>query len=322
MKRIGILFALFVGMLLSGFALSQDRDFPNRPIRVIVPFPPGAGTDIPARFFGNQLSAVLGQPVVVENRPGAFGAIGIDAVKRAPADGYTLLLASNSPMTVNPVMIKNLSYDPIKDLRPISGLTRNTNVFIVPANSTLHTLADLVTTAKNNKQLLNVGTAASGYLLVLEWFSSAAGVKFNNIPYKGGGEVYRDVVGGQLDWAVAELAGTAQMIKSGRLRALATSGETRHPDFPDVPTIKESGYPGFVSYSWNSFYVRSETPDDVTTKLADAMQKALGTNAAKAFVKGVGTELMPLSPVAMRKFQKDEFERFQSIANIAGIVAE
>ena len=322
MKSIRIVLIFFVGMLLSAFALGQDKDFPNRPIKVIVPFTPGAGADIPARFFSNQLAAVLGQPVVVENRPGAFGAIGVDAVKRAPADGYTLFLASNSPMTVNPVMIKNLSYDPIKDLKPISGLSRNRNVFIVPANSKLHTLADLVTTAKNSKQLLNVGTAASGYRIVLEWFSSAAGVKFNNVPYKGGSEVYRDVVGGQLDWAVAELAGTAQMIKSGMLRALATSGEARHPDFPDVPTIKESGYPGFVSYTWNSFYVRSETPDDVTTKLADAMQKVLATNAAREFVKGVGTELMPLAPVAMRIFQKDEAERFQNIANMAGIKAE
>jgi tripartite-type tricarboxylate transporter receptor subunit TctC len=319
MKGIWLLLA---GMIVSVSALAQDKDFPNRPIRVIVPFPPGAGADLPARFFGNQLAGVLGQSVVIENRPGAFGAIAAGAVKNAPADGYTIFLGSNSPMTVNPVMIKNLSYDPIKDFKPVSGLTRNTNVFIVPANSKLQTLADLVTTAKSSKQPLNVGTAAAGYQIVLEWFAATAGVKFNNVPYKGGGQVYNDVVSGQLDWAVAELAGTAALIKAGKLRALATAGETRHPDFPEVPTIKESGYPGFVTYSWNSFYVRSDTPDDATTKLADAMQKVLATNAAREFVKTVGTELMPLAPGAMAAFQRDELKRFQGIANMAGIKAE
>lgn len=311
-----------VGMVLSASALGQNAAFPSGPLKIVVPFPPGAGADISARYFGRQLGLVLGQSVIVENRPGALGAIAVGAVKSAPADGYTLFLGSNSPMTVNPVMVKNLSYDPLKDLRPISGLARNTNVFIVPGNSKFRTLADLVAAAKTGKQPVNMGVAAAGYQIVLEWFSSAAGVKFNIIPYKGGTQVYNDVVGGTLNGAVAELAGTSQLIKSGKLRALATSGESRHPDFPNVPTVKESGYPTLVTYSWNAFYVRSETPDEVTTKLADAMQKVLATNEAKKFVAMAGTELMPLGPVAMRAFQEDEYKRFQHIADIAGIKAE
>jgi tripartite-type tricarboxylate transporter receptor subunit TctC len=313
---------IVVGMVLSASALGQNAAFPSGPLKIVVPFPPGAGADISARYFGRQLGSVLGQSVIVENRPGALGAIAVGAVKSAPADGYTLFLGSNSPMTVNPVMVKNLSYDPLKDLRPISGLARNTNVFIVPGNSKFRTLADLVAAARTGNQPVNMGVAAAGYQIVLEWFSSAAGVKFNIIPYKGGTQVYNDVVGGTLNGAVAELAGTSQLIKSGKLRALATSGESRHPDFPNVPTVKESGYPTLVTYSWNAFYVRSETPDDVTTKLADAMQKVLATNEAKKFVAMAGTELMPLGPVAMRAFQEDEYKRFQHIADIAGIKAE
>ncbi len=312
---------LLAGLLLAPFALAQGDSFPNRTMKVIVPFTPGAGSDISARFFGGKLAGVLGQPVVVENKPGAFGAIAAAAVKMAPADGYTIFLGSNSPMTVNPVMIANLPYDPIKEFRPISGLARNTNVFVVPPDSPFRTLADLVTAAKSG-QKLNVGTAASGYQIVMEWFSAVAGVKFNNIPYKGGSQVYNDVAGGNLDWAVAELAGTAELIKGGRIRALATTGDSRHPQFPDVPTVKESGYPEFVTYSWNAFYVRAETPDDVTAKLADGMQKVLATEEAASFVKSVGTELLPLPPAAMRKFQIEEYERFRNIAAQAGLKAQ
>jgi tripartite-type tricarboxylate transporter receptor subunit TctC len=189
----------------------------------------------------------------------------------------------------------------------------------VPPNSKLRTLADLVATAKQSKQPLNAGTPAAGYYLVLEWFASEAGIKFNHIPYKGGGQTYTDVASGQIDLAVGELAGTAELIKTGRVRALAMTSSTRHPEFPDVPTVKESGYPTFVSYSWNSFYVRAETPDAITAKLAEAMKKVMATEAARKFVRTAGTELLPLGPEAMRKFQLEEMARFQGIADKAGI---
>jgi tripartite-type tricarboxylate transporter receptor subunit TctC len=308
-----------LAMLASPFVAAQDAGYPNKTIKVIVPFTPGAGADIAARFFSSELATKLGVPVIVDNRPGAFGAIAVGAVKSAPADGYTLLLGGNSPMVVNPVVMANPGYDPVKDLKPISGLARNTNVFIVPGTSKLRTLGDLVAAAKASKEPLNAGTPASGYHLVLEWFASVAGITFNHIPYKGGGQAYADVAGGQLDLGVAELAGTAELIRSGKIHALATTGDTRHPDFPDVPTARESGYPTFVTYSWNSFYVRAETPDDVTRKLAQAMQEVLHTEAARSFVRSAGTELLPLGPEAMRKFQLEEMARFKAIADKAGI---
>jgi tripartite-type tricarboxylate transporter receptor subunit TctC len=313
-----LIWTLLAALALAPCAVAQEADFPNRPLRVVVPFTPGAGSDIAARFFSHQLSIEVGQSVLVENRPGAFGAVAAGMVKSAPADGYTLLLGGNSPIVVNPVVVKNLSYDPINELKPISGLTRNTNVVIVPAESRFKTLADLVAAARAAERPLNAGTPASGYHLVLEWLASTAEAKFNHVPYKGGGQCYADVAGGQLDLAVGELAGTAELIRTGKVRALATTGDARHRDFPDVPTVKEL-FPDFVTYSWNSFYVLAATPEGPTNRLAAAMQKILASEAARKFVLTAGTELLPLGPQEMRAFQLKEAQRFERLADLAGI---
>jgi len=308
-------------MLAAPLALGQAKDFPNKPVKVIVPYTAGSGSDTSARFFGEKLAALLGQPFVVENKPGASGVISAMAVKTAPADGYTILLASNSPLSVNAVTIKDLPYDPLKDLKPLSGMTRGMNAYVVAPNSKLITLADLVAAAKTEKQALNAGSYSDGYQLALEWLASVMGVKFNYIPYKGGSQVFTDVMGNQLDFGLVDMGGVVPLLKSGRLRALAVSGEVRHPEFPNVPTIKESGYPEYVNYAWTSFCVRTETPDDVTAKLADALQKVLATQEARDFVKKMGAELMPFAPDAMRKFQRDEITRFRRIAEVSGFKA-
>ena len=305
-------------MLAAPLALGQAKDFPNKPVKVIVPYTAGSGSDTSARFFGEKLAAILGQPFVVENKPGASGVISAMAVKTAPADGYTILLASNSPLSVNAVTIKDLPYDPLKDLKPLSGMTRGMNAYVVAPNSKLITLADLVAAAKTEKQALNAGSYSDGYQLALEWLASVMGVKFNYIPYKGGAQVFTDVMGNQLNFGLVDMGGVVPLLKSGRLRALAVSGEVRHPEFPNVPTIKESGYPEYVNYAWTSFCVRSETPDDVTAKMVDALQKVLATQEARDFVKKMGAELMPYAPEAMRKFQQDEIDRFRRIADKAG----
>ena len=314
----------FLGlMLMAPLASGQADDFPNKAVKVIVPFTAGSGSDTFARFFGEKLAAILGQPFVVENRPGASRVISVMAVKAAPADGYTILLASNSPLSVNPVVIKNLPYDPVKDLKPLSGLVRTMNVIVVVADSKFTTLADLVAAAKKDKAPLNAGTYSAGYYLALARFANAAGVKFTNVPYTGGAQVFTDVMGKQLDFGVVDLGGVAPLLKSRKLRALAVSGENRSPDFPDVPTIRESGYPDYVNYSWISFCVRSETPVDVSAKLTDALQKVLATNEARDFVKKIGGgELMLYAPAAMQKYQRDELDRFCRIAEVAGIKPE
>jgi len=317
MKR---MLLLFVGLMtIAPLALGQAKDFPNRAVKAIVPFTPGSGSDTSARFFGEKISAILGQPLVVENRPGASGVIAVMAVKTAPADGHMILLGSISLLSVNPVTMKDLPYDSLKDLKPIAGLTRGMAAIIVAQNSKLATLADLVAASKNEQKPLSAGNYSAGYHLILEWFANLAGVKFNNIPYKGGSPIFTDLMGNQLDFAIVDAGGAAPLIKSGKLRAIAMTGETRHPDFPEVPTIKESGYPDYVTYTWTTFCVRSETPDDITAKLADALQKVLATNEAREFAKSMGGELMPYGPAAMQKYQRDELERFRRIAEIAGI---
>lgn len=316
MKKLWLLLA--AALCAPTVALSQSRDFPTRAGKIIVPFTAGSGSDTAARFFGDQLTSALGQSFVVENRPGGSGTISVMAVKNAPADGYSILLASNSPMSVNPVVMKDLPYDPGKDLKPLYGLTRGMSGFVVPVNSRFKTLDDLVVAARNSPQPMSAGTYSEGYRLALEWFASMAGVKFQNIPYKGGAQLFTDIMGNQLEWGVADMGGIAPLLSSGKIRVLAVSGEKRHPNFPEVPTVRESGYQDYVNYTWTSFYVRAETPDAVSGKLTDALHKIMASDVAREFAKKTWTELMPLPPAAMRKFQGEEMDRFRRIAEAGG----
>lgn len=305
--------------LAAPLAMAQAASFPTKPIRIIVPFNAGSGSDTGARVYGEILSKELGQPVIVENRPGGSGLLTIQAVKAAPADGHTIMLASNSPMTVNPVVMKDLPYDPVKDFRPISGLGRGAVAFIVRGDSPAKTVADLVALAKNEKRSLVVGNYSAGYRLVAAWLGTATGSEVTHVAYKGGAQMMNDIIGAQLDTGAIDFGGAAPLIKEGRLRALAITGDKRHPDFPDVPTMKESGFPEFETYVWTSFFVRADTPDDVTKTLADAMQKVLVSPAAKAYQATIPTQPMLFGPDEMRAFQLSEIERFGRVAKAAGI---
>lgn len=316
MKRLITTIAL---ALAAPLVVAQAANFPSKPIRIIVPFNAGSGSDTGARVYGEILSKELGQPVIVENRPGGSGLLTIQAVKGAPADGHTIMLASNSPMTVNPVVMKDLPYDPVKDFRPISGLGRGAVAFIVRGDSPAKTVADLVTVAKAEKRSLVVGNYSAGYRLVAAWLGTASGTEVTHVTYKGGAQMMNDIIGSQLDTGAIDFGGAAPLIKEGRLRALAITGDKRHPDFPDIPTMKESGFPDFETYVWTSFFVRAETPDDITKKLADAMQKVLVSPEAKAYQATIPTQPMLFGPEEMRAFQLSEIERFGRVAKAAGI---
>lgn len=311
--------------LLAGFAVfaslahAQVVDFPTRPLKIVVPTSPGSGSDTTARFFAEALTSSLGQPVVIDNKPGANGVIAAMAVKQAPADGYTIFLGTNTHMAVNPSVVKDLPYDAVKDFKPLTGLARGMMLFVAPANSKITTVAELVSAAKSAKQQLNVGTYTAGFHLSAEWFASTSGAKSVNVPYKGAPEVFTALMGDQLDWAVSDLIAAMPQVKAGKLRALAVSGEKRHTDYPEIPTIRESGYTDYVNYTWTSMYVRADTPPGVTTKLVDAMQKILATTNAKEFISKIGSEPMLPGPTEMRRFQLSETERFRQVANAAGI---
>lgn len=313
---------LVLGLAACGAALAQGgASFPNKPIKVIVPFTPGGGSDAAARFFGERLSDALGQPVLVENRPGGnSGSIGTALVKSAPADGYTILLGSTAPLVTNVVMVKDLPYDAVKDFKPVAGLTKNMTAIVVPANSPHKTLADLVAASKT--RALNAGTASAGFHLAADWFANIAGFKYTHVPYKGLGQALTDLAGNNLDWAIVDLAGATPLLQGNRIRALAVTDDSRHPFFPNVPTVKESGFPNYVYNTWTSFHVRAETPDDVTRKLVDATMKILQSPAASEYAKKAGTQLLPLGPAEFAKYQREEVERFQKVAESSGIRPE
>ncbi|MFZ9407195.1 MAG: Bug family tripartite tricarboxylate transporter substrate binding protein [Burkholderiaceae bacterium] len=300
-------------------AHAQAASFPSRPVRFVVPFAAGSGADSGARAYGDVLGRLWGQPVQVENRPGASGAVAAQAVKAAPADGHTVFIGTNSPMAVNPVLSKSLPYDPFKDFRPVHGMLVGTAAFIVKGDSPYRNLRDLLEAARKEGKTLNVGSYSEGYMLIARWLGLVAGVQVNYVNYKGGVQSQTDVAGGQLDLGVNDLSGTAALVKDGRLRVLAITGDRRDPRFSDVPTMLELGFAGFETYTFAAFYVRSETPDDITARLAEGIRFAMNSPEGKNYQTNNATVPLMLSLDAMRDFQRSEYERFKKVAEQAGI---
>jgi tripartite-type tricarboxylate transporter receptor subunit TctC len=315
--------ASFLALTLSFGASAQDKEFPSKPFRIFVPFTAGSGSDTSARFFGERLAKQFGQTALVENKPGASGIISVQALLALPADGHTILLASNSPISVNPVSIKNLPYNPMTDLTPLAGLSRNMNVWVVNGNSKINSLKDVVEYSKKNpNKPLSLANYSAGYRLAGEWFSNMASIKFNHITYKGGAQIFTDLMGDQLDVGIADLGGAAPLIKSGKLKAIAVSGEKRHPDFPNVPTFIDSGFPEYVNYAWTSFYVKAGTPEAIKKKLIETLVKIRDSKEGADFNHASGADSMPFFGDSMQKFQQDELERFTRIAKMANMQPE
>jgi tripartite-type tricarboxylate transporter receptor subunit TctC len=317
------LLAGLAAVLLPVLALAQARGFPDHPLRIIVHVAPGSGSDTMTRFVAERLSKVLGQPVVVENRPSANGVVAVMAAKAAPADGYTILLTSISTLSVNPVVVKNLPYDPIRDFKPLSGLVRMTSAIVAPDDSPYRGVQDLVAASRKGDAPLTFGSYSAGYRLTMEWLGELAGLKLTNVPYKGASGMIPDVVGGRIDVAIVDAGGVESLAKTGKLRVLAVTGEKRVREFPDVPTVAEAGYSEFVNYPWTALHVRTETPDDITAKLADAMQKVLAMEEVREYAaKTPGTDLLPLRPAEMREYYGAELARFRRLADKLGIKPE
>jgi tripartite-type tricarboxylate transporter receptor subunit TctC len=311
--------ALALLCLAPALAFAQAANYPSKPLRILVPFTAGSGADASSRFYGDLLSKLWSQPVLVENRPGGSGILAVQGVKQAPADGHTILMASNSPMTVNPVMMKNLPYDPLKDFRPVIGASKSPVAFIVSAQSPYKTVKDLIEGAKKAGGPLALGNYSAGYELIGAWLGAVAGLAITPVPYKGGAPMMTDIIGGQVITGAIDFTGAAQLIKDGRLRALAITSDKRDPAFPDVPTMKESGFPEFETYVWASFFIRAETPDDITTKLYEGFRKVMASPEARTYQAGQPAMLMDLGPQELRAFVSAELERFKRVAQAAGI---
>ena len=315
--------ALLAALLLPPAVVAQTASgFPNKPLKILVPFAAGSGADSASRFYGEQLGKLFNQPVTVENRPGGSGVIAVQAVRAAPADGLTILMGSNSPAVVNAITIKNLPYDPFKDLRPLYGIALSPVAFAVRADSPHKTIADLVAAAKKENRPLQLGNYSAGYQLVAAWLGSATGLAVNHIPYKGGGQMMTDVVGGQLEVGVIDFTGTTELMKGGRLRVLAITAAQRDPQYPNIPTMKESGYADFETSVWSAFFVRAETPTELVDKLADAVQKIMTSEAGRAYHATLPSSAMMMGPKALGEFQLREYQRFKRVADAAGIKPE
>lgn len=293
-------FALTLAALGSG-AIAQTPHFPDRPIKVVVLFPAGNGIDIHARNFADALAREIGQPVLVDNRPGGNGIIALQAVKSAPADGYTLLVSSSSPTTIASAFGRTLPYDPFKDFKPVIGFIRSVGIFTAPGDSKLHTLQDVVASAKASGQPLTLGTYADAYNLTSQQLAGMAGFRIQNVPYKGQSVMLQDLVGGRVDMAYGDTQSPQELIKAGKVRAIAVTGTSRHAGYPSVPTVAESGFPDFSYFSWNAFFVRSETPAPIINTLEAAIRKVLSAPAFQEMTRSRGADpLLDEGPTIQR----------------------
>jgi tripartite-type tricarboxylate transporter receptor subunit TctC len=303
---------------LPALAQSPGGALSERPIKLIAPFAAGSGADSYGRVYGGLLAKELGQPVIVENRPGGSGAVAIQAVRQLPADGHAILIGTNSPMVVNKITVKDLSYDPFKDLRPLYGIARGPAAFAVRADSTAKSMRELVDLAKAEKRPLRLGTYSSGYELIATWLSTAARVEIIKVPYKGAGLVMTDLIGGQIDAAVVDFGGTHELVRAKRIRVLATTDEKRAPKFSDIGLMRET-YPGFETWVWTGLFLRSETPDPIVARLAAAMRQVMTSEPAKAFQADEASEPMLMGPAELGEFHRREYERFSKVAEAAGL---
>lgn len=308
--------SLFFALLASGHALADE--FPSKPITMIVPFSTGSGSDATGRYYAEKMATVLGQAVIVENRPGADGMIGMMAAKRAPADGYTIVQGGISPSAVNVVTRENMAYDPIKDFEPIFGYAygANGNVVLVSVDSPFNTLKDLLQYAKESKKPLNVGTFSTTLYLSAAWLAELGQFKMENIPYKGQAAAMTDLMGNRLDFALLDFAGSKKLVEAGKVRALAVSAEHRAKELPDVPTVKESGLNDYVQYSWNALFIRSDTPAAIKAKLANAVREVMLNPLTMKELHGPnGTQPKAVDSKEVRAMQIKEIATFQSIAD-------
>ena len=295
-------------------AQAQAQDFPSKPIKFIVPFPPGSGTDTSARYFAKKLSEMTGQPVVVDNKPGANGFIAVRSVLSAPADGYTVFVGSISTLAVNTALFKALPYDPVADFAPLTMMMRAPALLIVPATSSYKSMADLIAAARAQPDRLDYGAGSAGYQLMAELFNESAKVQTHHVPYKGASEAITAVVSGTVQMAFADVTGSFELVKGGKLRALAVASERRLSALPGVPTAAEAGLPGFTAYIWVAAVVAAKTPKPEVDKLAALMSKIEALPETREFYERLGAEVMPSGPEEMRTFQNAEIQLWKRIA--------
>jgi tripartite-type tricarboxylate transporter receptor subunit TctC len=298
---------------------ARAADYPTKPIRLLVGFAPGGGTDTTARAISQKLTASLGQQVVVDNRPGVSGNIAAEITVNAPADGYTVLLSTIAALAVNPSLLKKMAFDPVKDLAPVTRAADSTNFLVVHPSVPAKSVKDLIALAKAKP--LNCGSSGVGGAghLALELFNLQAGTKIVHVPYKGGGPAIIDLLAGNINLIFATGASSINHVKAGKIRALAVTTAKRSALAPELPTIAEAGLPGFEANNWNGVVVPAKTPRAIINRLNKEFAAALSLPDIKQFLFNQGLDAAPGTPEAFGAYIKSERAKWAKVIKAAGI---
>jgi tripartite-type tricarboxylate transporter receptor subunit TctC len=302
------------------YVCAHAQTFPSKPVRLIVSYPPGGGADLMARLIAPRMSEALGQPVIVENKPGASGQIAAGEVARSAPDGHTLLFDASN-YAVNPALFATLPYDPAKAFTPIAVLALFPNVLVVTPSFEARDVKGLVALARARPGAIAFASSGNGSAQHLsgELFRQKAGVELTHVPYKGGGPALNDVIGGQVPVFFANMASSLQHVKAGKLRALAITGSHRSAALPDVPTIAEAGVPGYEVYEWNAIFAPAGTPGPVVAKIADAAARAMQAADFRERVAALGGEIAAYGPARSDRFVREQTELWGRVIRAANI---
>jgi tripartite-type tricarboxylate transporter receptor subunit TctC len=322
-SRASVKIALATTLLLAAMlSAAAQADFPNRPIKIIVPLPPGATADTLPRIIGEKLTARWGQPVIIENRPGAAQNLGAEAVARAEPDGYTLLATPQGPLTVSPSMFAKLSFDATAFV-PVTVIAQLPYVLVAHPKAPFSTLNEMIAFAKANPDKLNYGSPGSGSSthLSMEWLKTLADIRLTHVPYKGAAPALTDLLAGHIEMMFDNLGNPLQFIRDGRLRALAVASATRIPELPEVPAIAET-FPGFVSTSWFAIVAPPRTPPEIATKLQVAVADILHMPDVAHRLQQLPAKPVGSTPAETAALIKEETARWRKIIEAAGIKPE
>ena len=310
-------------ILISATAPAQPA-YPSKPIRIIVPFSAGGPADITARTLGPRLTELLGQGIIVDNRAGASGIIGAEAVIKSPPDGYTLLLATASIAAINMVTFVKPPYDSLRDLQPLTPVMTTSSLVVIHPSMPAKTLKELVALARARPSEIAFASAGAGGTLhlALEMLMKDAKVKITHVPYKGAAPAVIDVVAGQINGMFVDLPVVSPYVKAGRVRALATANPQRTQHFPEIPTAKEAGFPTVEMTNYYALLAPAKTPRDVVAKLHDAIVKAVTTPAVREKLLGVGADPLTMTTDEFARFLRADIEKWDRVVKAAGVKVE
>jgi tripartite-type tricarboxylate transporter receptor subunit TctC len=325
-RRIAIGLAATAMLAPAAVCQARAQSWPNRFVRLVVPFPPGGGTDAIARVVAGKLSDIWGQQMVVENRGGGATNIGTEAVVRSDPDGYTVLLQS-MPLAVNRFLFPSLNYDPVGDLAPVSLLCDYTNIMAVPITSPARSVTDFIAYAKANKGKLNFGSAGTGSATHLGCvlFNSMAGIEAAHVPYRGSGPAMNDIIGGQIQYLCDVVSTGKPQIDAGTVKAVAFLGKERSPVLPNLATASEQGLKGFEAYTWNAIFVAKGTPPEIVKKLNDAALAAINDADVKKRLGDLGAQIVGsdrATPEYLGVFVKSEIDKWAAPIKASGARVE